>query len=201
MIKPALGLAALLVVSACQQASEGGGAATPTAAEPVATPVAAASAAASTAAPACAANETPIFACRLPDKKRVAVCGTAPGKAEYRFGGDTAELVLAGGERTNVMYSGGGESQLTFANGATRYIVFSRMVRTGFGEEGNNPAISDGVVVEQGGKFLAIKVCDDPDVTPVDVNAAETFLAANKASGGTELFTEETMRADPPSGE
>jgi hypothetical protein len=184
------------MVAACQGQSES--APVTEAKAETATPSPVAAAAPGAEAPACAAGEVPIFACRFPDEKRLAVCGTKAGTAEYRFGGDTPELVVKGGERTNVMYSGGGESQLAFANGGVRYVVFSRMVRTGFDEEGNKPAISDGVVVERDGKFAAIRVCDDAKVIPVDVNAAETFLPADKATGGTELFTEETMRADPP---
>lgn len=199
MIERALGLAAFAVLSGCQQTAEEGGAAIPDA--PASPKIAAASAASLSPAPVCAAGETPIFACRFRDAKRVAVCGTGAGKAEYRFGGDTSELVLSGGERATVAYSGGGESQLAFANGDTRYIVFSRMIRTGFGSEGNNPAIADGVVVERAGKFVAMRTCDDQGVTPVDVNAAEGFLAVPKGSEGMELFTEETMRADPPASE
>jgi len=147
---------------------------------------------------ACAAGETPIFSCKFADGKRLAVCGTAPGKADYRFGGEgKPELVLSGGRNAYAMYSGGGESQLAFDNGDTRYIVFSRMVRTGFGEEGNMPAISDGVVVERAGKFAAIRICDDPDLRPVDVDAAEKYLSAAASSGAADLFTEETIRADP----
>jgi hypothetical protein len=196
---------AFALLAGCQEQAADETAATPVAAQTTALPAPADSAAAGTAAsqsaPVCAAGETPIFACTFPDRKRLAVCGTAPGKAEYRFGGETSELVLSGGERATVPYSGGGESQLAFTNGVTRYIVFSRMVRTGFDEQGNEPAISDGVVVLREGKFVAIKVCEDPDVKPVDVNAAETFLAQGKVSDETGLFTEETMRADPPGDE
>lgn len=195
MIRAAIGLAALAGVAACQ-GQNGPAPEQQAEAAPSASPAMAATSAPE--AGACAAGETPIFACAFKDGKRVAVCGTAPGKAEYRFGGDMPELVLKGGERANVAYSGGGESQLAFANGSTRYVVFSRMVRTGFGEEGNNPAISDGIVIERGGTFQSIRVCDDLKVLAVDVNAAETFLPAASASDGMELFTEETMRADPP---
>lgn len=142
---------------------------------------------------ACAAGETPIFSCKFSDGKRLAVCGTAPGKAEYRFGGEgRPELVLSGGRNAYAMYSGGGESQLAFDNGDTRYIVFSRMVRTGFGEDGNMPAISDGVVVELAGKFASIRTCDDPDVLPVRTDAAGRFLTPEG-----DHFTSETQRADP----
>ena len=151
---------------------------------------------------ACAAGETPIFSCRFADGKRLAVCGTAPGKADYRFGGEgKPELVLSGGRNASAMYSGGGESQLAFDNGDTRYIVFSRMVRTGFGEEGNMPAISDGVVVERAGKFAAIRICEGSDLRPVDVVAAERHLPAGIADSDSGLFTEETIRADPPGNE
>jgi hypothetical protein len=147
----------------------------------------------------CAASETPIFACSFADGKRVAVCGTEGGVAEYRFGGEDAiDFVLDGGQNATAMYSGGGESQLAFSSGATRYIVFSRIVRTGFDESGNDPAISDGVVVERGGEFLAIRVCDDPEVKPVDVDAAEAFLPVRVRA---KLFTDETIRADTDSNE
>jgi hypothetical protein len=148
-------------------------------------------------AAACKSGETPIFTCKFRDGKRVAVCGIAPGKAEYRFGGVKPELVIKGGERAYTMYSGGGESQIAFTNGNTRYIVFSRMVRTGFDENGNAPAISDGVVIDRAGNFEDIRICEDPDLLPVDTNAAETYLPADDSTGGTSLFTEETMRADP----
>ncbi len=191
-----LGLMAFAVLAGCQ----GQGAEIAAAPEDPA-PAASAEGDAPQAVPtvACAAGETPIFTCTFADGKRIAVCGTQPGNAEYRFGGEgQPELVLSGGRNAYAMYSGGGESQLAFDNGDTRYIVFSRMVRTGFGEEGNLPAISDGVVVERAGKFAAIRICDDPDLRAVDVDAAERHLSANTASGGAGLFTEETTRADPP---
>lgn len=199
MIERALGLAAFAVLAGCQQAAAGGEAAAPVAARTTTAPVAAANPAAVSPAPVCAAGETPIFACKFRDEKRLAVCGTAPGKAEYRFGGKNAELVLAGGERANVAYSGGGESQLAFTNGDTRYIVFSRVIRRGFGVGGNFPGITDGVLVERKGKFVTLRRCDDPDVKPIDVIAAEDFLPTAKGSDGMELFTEDTIRADPPS--
>ncbi|RNJ63473.1 MAG: hypothetical protein EDM03_03425 [Porphyrobacter sp. IPPAS B-1204] len=148
-------------------------------------------------AAACAADETPVFTCTFKDGKRVAVCGAGEGNGRYRFGGATPEIEIDGGQYTSVMYSGGGESQIAFDNGDTRYIVFSRMVRTGFDEDGNNlPAISDGIVIERGGKFLDIKLCEDPDVLPVQTGAANAIWEDER-----EPFTEETMRADPPGNE
>lgn len=189
-MRAAISLAAMLVLAACDGqpdvAAQQAAASPAPLSSPGVVPASASSA-------ACAAGETPIFACSFADGKRVAVCGTAPGKAEYRFGGgDGPELTLSGGQRASVMYSGGGEQQLAFDNGDTRYIVFSRMVRTGFGEEGNNPAISDGVVVERAGTFAAIRICEGPDLLPVDTNAADAYLTPAQ-----DLFTEETIRADP----
>jgi hypothetical protein len=192
----ALGLAGFAVLAACQgQPAEQNA----VAAAPTATPSASVSPVETPAAQtvACTADETPIFSCTFADRKRVAVCGTAPGKAEYRFGGDAPELTLQGGERAYAMYSGGGEQQLAFANGDTRYIVFSRVVRTRFDGNGNEPAISDGIVVERGGKFMGIRVCEGPEPQSVDVYAAEAHLPEATLPEDAFLFTEETMRADP----
>lgn len=191
-------LAALGLLAACQG-------------EPVASPAADAVAATPPAAPdvppalaekmaaqerihaaSCAADEMPIFTCKFADGKRVAVCGAGEWHGRYRYGGSTSELELEGGKYAHAMYSGGGESQIAFDNGDTRYIIFSRMVRTGFGEEGNKPAISDGIVIERAGKFQSIRICDDPDLKPIDMNAANAIWEDEG-----ELFTEETIRADP----
>lgn len=194
-MRAALGLAGCALLAACQGQPTDQSAATAATAAATPTPTArpAAVSRADAKAVSCAAGETPIFACTFDDGKRVAVCGTAPGKAEYRFGRDTAEIVLKGGQNAEAMYSGGGENQLAFANGDTRYIVFSRMVRTRFDGEGNEPAISDGIVIERRGAFAAMRLCTG-DLLPVDVNAARTFLSA----GGNDLFTDETIRADSP---
>lgn len=193
-MRSAAGLAAVVILTACGDAPDKQGFGPPI---PPKHAAAAMAAPADAPAPACAAGETPIFACRFADGTRVAVCGVAPVQAEYRFGGDEPELVIKGGMRAITPYSGGGEAQLAFDNGTTRYIVFSRMVRTGFDENGNNPAISDGVVVEQGGRFAAIRVCDDPDVLAIDQTAAEVFVPESATHEYGTLFTEETIRADP----
>ena len=195
----ALGLAGFAVLAACQQQPDSKSGAAATDAGPLAAPSSSPALAATTAAKpgdgACKPEETPIFACTFADGKKVSVCGVGEGLGRYRFGGDTPELELAGGAYAYAMYSGGGESQIAFDNGNARYIIFSRMVRTGFGEEGNAPAISDGVVVERGGKFAGMRLCVG-ELLPTDVNAAN---AVWEDEG--ELFTEETMRADPPGNE
>jgi hypothetical protein len=197
-VRRAFGLAAFALLAGCQGQ----------AAKKAAAPEATASPSASTsvdpailafdaewkrvAAAACAADETPIFTCNFKDGKRVAVCGAGEWNGRYRFGGSTPEIEINGGQYASVMYSGGGEAQIAFDNGDTRYIVFSRMVRTGFDENGNRPAISDGIVIERGGKFLDIKRCADPDLLPVQQDVANAIWEDER-----ELFTDETIRADP----
>ena len=146
-------------------------------------------------AAACAADEVPIFTCTFRNGKRVAVCGAGEWSGQYRYGGDTPEIAINGGQYASVMYAGGGEAQIAFDNGDTRYIVFSRMVRTGYDEDGNNvPAISDGIVIERGGRFLDIRLCEGPDgPLPVQYDAANAIWEDQG-----ELFTDETIRADPP---
>jgi hypothetical protein len=140
----------------------------------------------------CAVDEEAIFSCMTERGKRIAVCGTADGKAEYRFGGDKPELVLSGGEWASVPYSGGGEAQIAFDNKAMRYVVFSRMVRTNFtAGEPNNPAMSDGVIVLEGTRVVGLQVCADPDVLPIQYSAADARFPV-----AADLFTWETGRAD-----
>ncbi len=155
-------------------------------------PVAAPSAAQGTQV-ACAASEETIFSCTTKTGKQLAVCVGDEG-AQYRFGKDTPELMLSGGRWASAAYSGGGEAQIAFDNGDTRYIVFSRMIRTNFAAgEPNNPAISDGVVVEKSGEFVAVLECGGAgELMPVQYSAAESHLPR-----ADELFTYETGRADP----
>lgn len=145
----------------------------------------------------CSQAEEAIFSCKTAGGKRIAVCGTADGKAEYRFGRDTAELTLRGGQWASVPYSGGGEAQIAFANGPVRYVVFSRMIRTNFAAgEPNNPVFSDGVIVLDGEKVVALQTCDDPDTL-----AIQYFVAEERFPAADDLFTWETGRADPATAE
>jgi hypothetical protein len=142
----------------------------------------------------CTAQEEAVFSCAMPGDKRLAVCAPSEGPAQYRFGGKTPELVLRGGKWATAMYSGGGEAQIAFANGDTRYIVFSRMVRTNFAAgEPNYPAITDGVMITRDGEFVALRLCEGGQADlPVQYDAAERAFAQED-----ELFTEETIQADP----
>lgn len=160
-------------------------------AKPVATRNAPALAAARTPA-SCIAGEETIFTCKVANGKRLSVCATTDGKAQYRYGRGPAELVLDGSEWADAPYSGGGEGQIAFDNGDTRYVVFSRMVRTHFVDgEPNYPAISDGVVVLKDDQFVAMHLCSDGDMVSLQYDAADRVMKRGKT-----LFTEETMRAD-----
>lgn len=112
------------------------------------------------AAAACRKDEMPIFACTIANGKPLSVCATKQGKGVYRYGSDTAELELGNGAFAVDQFARGGEAQIRFINGDTSYTVFSRMVATSVEEGGTGPSISDGVVIEQRGKLLAVRVCE-----------------------------------------
>ncbi|WP_370177975.1 hypothetical protein [Alteriqipengyuania sp.] len=127
---------------------------------------------------ACTSPEKTLFFCEA-GRKQIAVCGIydAEGErsAQYRYGSDTAEPVLGDGRFASVPYSGGGEAQIEFLNGSTRYIVYSRTVRTNFkAGEPNNPELTDGVMVVRGGEVLSDKQCTG-DPQSVDVMAGDDY--------------------------
>jgi len=142
----------------------------------------------------CASGEAEVFSCKVAGGKRIAICGTGTGRgeAEYRFGDGEPELVLSGGRWASVPYSGGGEAQVAFASGDTRYVVFSRIVRTNFAAgEPNDPAISDGVIVLEGEEVIGFQLCDDPDVAAIDYDLAEAHFPR-----ADDLFSWETDLAE-----
>ena len=142
----------------------------------------------------CASGEAEVFSCKVAGGKRIAICGTGTGRgeAEYRFGDGEPELVLSGGRWASVPYSGGGEAQVAFASGDTRYVVFSRIVRTNFAAgEPNDPAISDGVIVLEDKEVIGIQLCDDPDVAAIDYDLAEAHFPR-----ADDLFSWETDLAE-----
>lgn len=140
----------------------------------------------------CDTADAEIFSCQLENGRRVAVCLASTGEgrhAQYRYGavGKAAELVLpVAGEKgeparyANVMYSGGGEQQIVFTSGDYRYTVFSRVVRTNFTPgETNDPAISDGLMVQRGDKRIAFHSCEyTDDLKPVDLDRAKSVMTA-----------------------
>jgi hypothetical protein len=126
----------------------------------------------------CRAGEPVIFACKA-GAKWIAVCGApaqyrvgTPGKLEmtYPAAGDSGGLA-----RASTAYSGGGEAQIVFARGGYRYVVFSSMIRTGFGKT-NDPAFESGVTVIKDGRTLSTRKCTDPADAPVDLARAEAAM-------------------------
>ena len=125
----------------------------------------------------CANEATTAFSCRTEGGKQLSVCLSGdPQQAEYRFGepGHAPEVRLTTGPKggkpilARAGYSGGGESQARFEGSGTGYVVFSRMVRTRFDGEGNEPEFSSGVVVEKNGKQLAELKCANPRDADID---------------------------------
>ena len=133
----------------------------------------------------CRAGEVPIFSCRL-GKKSVAICGVTSASggrsAEYRFGAPgKVEMAYPGPDGgklgyASVPYSGGGEEQVSFERGGYRYVVYSSMVRTGFGADGlNNPAFESGLFVQQAGKTVSKSKCTDPSDASLSEQDAKRF--------------------------
>lgn len=146
------------------------------------------------AASLCAPGETPLFQCRV-GRKMAAVCGGRAGGAtyaQYRFGRPGAlELTYPQSRsgagtmrRALIPFSGGGEAQFHFTNAGHQYVVFSRTVRTGFGDGPNNPEFSAGINVLRGGRTLRTLGCSDGDSANVDLGAAEPFIPEGEAVQG-----------------
>ena len=111
--------------------------------------------AASAARSLCKAGEPVLFECGA-GAKMIAVCGKTP---EYRFG-TPARLDLAvksGLSQASTGYSGGGEEQILVANGAYQYVVYSNMIRTGFGRGGNKPVFESGVTIRRNGATVSTR--------------------------------------------
>ncbi len=129
----------------------------------------------------CVDQQATIFSCTLSDGSLLRVC-QANGSAQYRFGpvNGPADITLprtSGGdwEWASVPYSGGGEAQARFSNGQFDYIVYSRMVRTRFDSQSNEPEFTDGVMVRQNGATIANRRCDRATVSSLDVNALQSL--------------------------
>ncbi len=146
----------------------------------------------------CAPGEPMIFSCRLDTGKTLSICAAAqagvPRFAQYRYGtpGQEGELIYPqtrsdGSLRfVSVPYSGGGEQQLSFSRRGTGYVVYSRMMRTGFDAKGNKPAFDDGVLVMQGEKILANHRCGPAGLSAIDYDRAERY--AKKDQGGEVVY-------------
>ncbi|RKF23185.1 hypothetical protein D6851_01460 [Altericroceibacterium spongiae] len=141
----------------------------------------------------CSVDEEPLFACPLENGKKVAVClvDRPDGQSfvQYRYGEACKTAELAWPEKpgteqlrfASTPYSGGGEAQLSFARGHTRYVIYSRVVRTNFkAGEPNNPKFEDGVMVLRDSRLQADYKCRDGEAPiPVDYNLADEHLPEN----------------------
>lgn len=138
----------------------------------------------------CADAQATIFACSMKDGKAVRVCRVSGpdgnSYAQYRFGpvSGASEIVLPakrgqiGAVWSSVPYSGGGEALAAFTNRETRYIVYSRVIRTRFDGEGNDPVFQDGVNVQQNGLTIARLECDGQADPSLDVTKLKRIAPA-----------------------
>lgn len=203
-------VAAALSLAACQQAPSSPAApdrpaaASQTAARVAPAPADARPAAADTAASApageglCRPGEPVLFSCSVRSGKIVSICGAAGRDGsrfpQYRYGraGSAAELIWPASPAAgriafaSVPYSGGGEAQLMFDRADVRYVVYSRVIRTGFGSDGHNdPLFQDGVAVLRGRALVSRQACTDARPHPVDYDLGESLAA--KADAIVEL--------------
>jgi hypothetical protein len=124
----------------------------------------------------CEAGETSFFSCEI-GAKRVSVCGTNSG-AVYRYGTPgKVELTSRSLTFANRAYSGGGESQITAKNGGYTYTVYDSTVRTSFGEGGNDPEFSSGLVVSRGERVISSKMCKAE--SSIDADAERSLPAGS----------------------
>lgn len=117
----------------------------------------------------CVVTEQVIFQCRI-GSRMASVCANKSTKAaQYRFGKPGAvELAYPASSSGSITwarvgYSGGGELQLSFSNNQHKYILYSRVVRTGFGPGTNDPSFEAGVAVARGNKLVSDRRCSDTD--------------------------------------
>lgn len=119
----------------------------------------------------CETGETPLFSCEI-GAKRVSVCGSS-SFAVYRYGTPgKVELTSRSLTFANRSYSGGGESQITAKNGDYTYTAYDSTVRTSFGDGGNNPEFSSGLVVSRGKRMISSKMCKSESSIDADAERA-----------------------------
>ena len=117
----------------------------------------------------CRPPEVPLFQCAA-RTKQIALCAanaSAHAGVQYRFGvPGKVELAYPATPGAGQMrwaqagYSGGGETQVSFQTAGVTYVVYSRMIRTGFGSDGlNYPKEELGVAVVRDGRTLSDARC------------------------------------------
>jgi hypothetical protein len=115
----------------------------------------------------CHAPEAVLFTCQL-GAKTVSICGQqqdrGPTGAVYRYGRPgRVELEATDLHRAFEGWAGGGETQVYADTPTHRYVVYDRMVRTGFDREGHNLSqLTQGLFVRSGGETVSSRRCAQP---------------------------------------
>ena len=130
----------------------------------------------------CRAREPVLFTCDV-GNKTVSICGGEQGGAAYRYGRpNRVELEIKDLHLAYKGWSGGGETQVYADTPTYRYIVYDRMVRTGFGSDGHNdPKETVGLLVQNGGRTVSSRQCAlpktfDEQTAVFDQRLAETLV-------------------------
>lgn len=106
-------------------------------------------------------SERVAFTCRA-GPRVVSVVRSGSTLAYRSTRGGAVEIQVSGGRMAERAYSGGGELQASFVNGPWTYVVYERVVRTGFGRT-NDPRDEAGVDVLLRGHAASSRSCSDPE--------------------------------------
>ncbi len=111
----------------------------------------------------CQAPEAVLVTCAT-DAGTASICGRGKGGAVYRFGRPGhVEIEIADLHRASHGYSGGGETQVYADTATHRYLIYDRIVRTGFGADGHlDPQETSGLLVQSGGHTVSSRSCAEP---------------------------------------
>ncbi len=134
----------------------------------------------------CVKGESVLSSCQA-GSRTISVCGAADPSdgAQYRANlVDTRELSypdsdIAGAStmrRATAAYSGGGEAQIQFDNKGSTYVVYSRVVRTRFDGQGNDPAFNAGVAVVKDDKTVGERLCTAPADADLNAPGSEAYM-------------------------
>lgn len=112
----------------------------------------------------CRAPEAVLFTCGI-RTRTVSVCGQEQGGAVYRFGrpGRRVELEVPDLHRAQTGWWGSGETQVYADTPTHRYVIYDRMVRTGYDDEGHYLSkMTEGLMVRSKGRTLSNQDCTQP---------------------------------------
>lgn len=122
----------------------------------------------------CHAPEAILFTCQV-EAKTVSICGLQQKQREGEAGADQAGAVYRYGRQGRVEmeaidlhrafegWAGGGETQVYADTPTHRYVVYDRMVRTGFDREGHSLLqMTQGLLVRSGKRTVLNRGCEQP---------------------------------------